>query len=36
MNFIGNLSVFEAAKELCESIKNWHSYVGGSLFWLTV
>ena len=26
MGFVGNLSLFAAAKEFCTSIKNWHSF----------
>jgi len=32
MNFVGNLLLFAAVKELCKSINN----KGGTLFWLTV
>jgi len=29
MGFVGNLLLFAAVKEFCESIKNWQSYSHG-------
>jgi len=29
MDFVGNLSIFAAAKEFCKPVKNWQSYSHG-------